>query len=88
VDRCRKQANVCRRGNIRTTANGHAFEYADATPCFLLGDTWWPRDLPLSLAHDDAPVRWARRGVQGFCAFPAPTEVQLHRLIAACPMGQ
>ena len=26
---------------IRATPNGHAFEYADGTPYFLLGDTWW-----------------------------------------------
>jgi len=37
----RKQ-NICRRGFIRPTANGHAFEHADGTPFFLLGDTWWP----------------------------------------------
>ena len=26
---------------LRPTANGHALEYGDGTPCFLLGDTWW-----------------------------------------------
>ncbi|MGC9348871.1 MAG: DUF4038 domain-containing protein [Anaerolineae bacterium] len=36
-----KSANPNRRGMIRATANGHAFEYADGTPYFLLGDTWW-----------------------------------------------
>ncbi len=34
-------ANSCRRGMIRSSRNGHAFEYADGTPFFLLGDTWW-----------------------------------------------
>ncbi len=34
-------ANPCRRGMLRATANGHALEYADGTPCFLIGDTWW-----------------------------------------------
>lgn len=34
-------ANPCRRGFLRPTPNGHALEYADGTPCFLLGDTWW-----------------------------------------------
>jgi hypothetical protein len=34
-------ANPCHRGMVRATANGHALEYADGTPCFLLGDTWW-----------------------------------------------
>jgi len=37
-----KQENLCRRGMIRATDNGHAFEQADGTPFFLLGDTWWP----------------------------------------------
>lgn len=34
-------ANPNRRGFIRSTKNGHAFEYADGTPFFFLGDTWW-----------------------------------------------
>lgn len=36
-----KKANPCRRGMIKASANGHAFEYADGMPYFLLGDTWW-----------------------------------------------
>jgi len=36
-----KQENSCRRGMIMASANGHAFEYTDGTPYFLLGDTWW-----------------------------------------------
>ena len=36
-----KEENACRRGMLRATPNGHALEYADSTPCFLLGDTWW-----------------------------------------------
>ena len=36
-----KQANPNRRGFVKTSANGHAFEYADGSPCFILGDTWW-----------------------------------------------
>ncbi len=34
-------ANLCRRGMVRPTSNGHAFECADGTPFFLVGDTWW-----------------------------------------------
>jgi len=37
-----KQENPCRRGMVKASANGHAFEWADGTPFFLLGDTWWP----------------------------------------------
>ena len=34
------RANPTRHGFLRATPNGHAFEYADGTPFFLLGDTW------------------------------------------------
>jgi len=40
-DEAEKKENPCRRGMIKASANGHAFEYADGTPFFLLGDTWW-----------------------------------------------
>ena len=36
-----KQANPNRRGTIRATPNGRAWQYADGTPFFLLADTWW-----------------------------------------------
>ncbi|MHB1037025.1 MAG: apiosidase-like domain-containing protein [Pirellulales bacterium] len=36
-----KSKSPCRRGMIRPTANGHALEYADGTPFFLVADTWW-----------------------------------------------
>jgi hypothetical protein len=36
-----KAANICRRGFLRATRSGHAFEHADGTPFLLLGDTWW-----------------------------------------------
>jgi hypothetical protein len=32
--------NPNRRGFVRATSNGHALQYADGTPFFLLGDTW------------------------------------------------
>ncbi|MGE5487278.1 MAG: DUF4038 domain-containing protein [bacterium] len=35
-----KRANPTRRGFLRPTANGHALQYADGTPFFLVGDTW------------------------------------------------
>jgi len=37
-----KEKNICRRGFLRPTANGHGLQYADGTPYFMLGDTWWP----------------------------------------------
>jgi hypothetical protein len=35
-----KLQNPNRRGFIRPSANGHALQYADGTPFFLVGDTW------------------------------------------------
>jgi hypothetical protein len=33
--------NPNRRGFVKSTKNGRALEYADGTPFFMLGDTWW-----------------------------------------------
>ncbi len=33
--------NPNRRGFIKSSSNGRALEYADDTPFFMLGDTWW-----------------------------------------------
>lgn len=35
-----KEENPNRRGFIRPTPNGHALQYADGTPFFMIGDTW------------------------------------------------
>lgn len=36
-----KTENSCRRGMVLASKNGHTLEYADGTPFFLVGDTWW-----------------------------------------------
>lgn len=46
-------ANPCRRGFLRATANGHGLEYADGTPCFLIGDTWWATPTHRFRWYDD-----------------------------------
>lgn len=33
-------ANPNRRGFVKASANGHALQYADGTPFFMVGDTW------------------------------------------------
>jgi hypothetical protein len=33
--------NPVRRGMVRASADGRRLEYADGTPFFLIGDTWW-----------------------------------------------
>jgi len=35
-----KKQNPNRQGFVRVSQNGHALEYADGTPFFMLGDTW------------------------------------------------
>ncbi|MHC4113286.1 MAG: apiosidase-like domain-containing protein [Planctomycetota bacterium] len=52
-----KQENPCRRGMIKASANGHAFEYADGTPYFLLGDTWWSTSTFRYRWYDDKKQR-------------------------------
>jgi hypothetical protein len=52
-----KRENPCRRGFIRPTENGHAFQYADGTPYFLLGDTWWSAPSFRYKWHDDGEER-------------------------------
>jgi hypothetical protein len=36
-----KEENPNRRGFIQATSNRRALEYADGTPYFFIGDTWW-----------------------------------------------
>ena len=36
-----KQENPCRRGMVVPSPNGHALQYSDGTPVYLLGDTEW-----------------------------------------------
>jgi hypothetical protein len=48
-----KMTNVVRRGFIRPTANGHAFEQADGTPFLLLGDTWYAASTQRFPWYDD-----------------------------------
>ncbi len=51
-----KAENLCRRGLLRPTTNGHAFEQADGTPFFMLGDTWWSTPtFRFRWTEDDTP---------------------------------
>jgi hypothetical protein len=74
-----KRLNPNRRGFLRATANGHALQYADGTPFFLLGETWlgastWRLPLtgePVEPNYEPGPgitfqqaVAWRKR--QGF----------------------
>jgi hypothetical protein len=61
-----KQANPLRRGMIRSTANGHAFEYADGTPMFWLADTWWACMTQRYFWHEDDKPRSVGTSEAGF----------------------
>jgi hypothetical protein len=58
-----KEENPNRRGFIRPTSNGHALQYADGTPFFMIGDTWlagstWRlpfRDAPTYDSYEPGP---------------------------------
>ena len=52
-----KADNPLRRGFLRPTANGHAFEYADGTPFLLLGDTWYAAATHRFKWYDDDRAR-------------------------------
>ena len=48
-----KEDNACRRGFIKPDSAGHSFEYADGTPYFLVGDTWWAAPTYRFHWHED-----------------------------------
>jgi len=48
-----KLRNPCRRGFLRPSSGGHAFQHADGTPFLLLGDTWWPTGTFRYFWHED-----------------------------------
>jgi hypothetical protein len=58
-----RQENANRRGFVRATPNGHALQYADGTPYFMVGDTWlagstWRlpfRNAPTSDQYEPGP---------------------------------
>ncbi|MFW5890794.1 MAG: DUF4038 domain-containing protein [bacterium] len=52
-----KDENPCRRGFIRASENGHVLKYADGTPYFLLGDTWWSTPTYRFKWYDDDEKR-------------------------------
>ncbi len=52
-----KEANPLRRGFVRATSNGHALEYADGTPFFAIGDTWYAVGTNRFRWYDDQKER-------------------------------
>ncbi|TKJ33706.1 MAG: hypothetical protein CEE38_20200 [Planctomycetes bacterium B3_Pla] len=82
-----KEENPCRRGMIRASANGHAFQYADRTPFFLLGDTWWSTPTFRYRWHDDDTPRpiGPNAGFKDYVRFRREQGFNCFAMIAAFP---
>ena len=82
-----KQDNPCRRGMIKASANGHAFEYADGTPYFLLGDTWWSVPTFRYRWYDDDKQRpiGPEAGFKDYVRFRRKQDFNCIAMIAAFP---
>ena len=52
-----KTENSLRCGFLRATTNGHALEYADGTPFFIIGDTWYATGANRFRWYDDDTER-------------------------------
>ena len=82
-----KEENACRRGMLRATDNGHALQYADSTPCFLLGDTWWSTPTFRYPWHDDDERRpiGPSMGFKDMVRFRKEQGYNLIAILAALP---
>jgi hypothetical protein len=79
-----KEANLCRRGFLRNTGNGHAFEHADGAACFLVGDTWWSMGtFRFPWNQDDTPE--TPRSFLGYVALRKSQGYNCVAIIAALP---
>lgn len=80
-------ANPNRRGMIRPSANGHAFEYADGTPFFLMGDTWWATPTFRFRWYDDDRSRplGPEAGFKDYVHFRRRQQFNTIAMIAAFP---
>jgi Protein of unknown function (DUF4038)/Domain of unknown function (DUF5060) len=82
-----KRDNPCRRGMVRPSANGHAFQYADGTPYFLIGDTWWATPTFRYRWRDDDTPRplGPEAGFKDFVAYRRKQDFNCVAIIAALP---
>ncbi len=82
-----KQANPLRRGFIRATPNGHALEYPDGTPYFVIGDTWYPAGTSRFRWNDDERERpiGPEAGFKDFVKFRQAEGYNWISMIAAFP---
>lgn len=86
-DEAGKKENPCQRGMIKASANGHAFEYADGTPFFLVGDTWWATPTFRFPWYDDNKTRpmGPGAGLKDYVKFRKDQGFNCVAMIAAFP---
>ena len=72
---------------ILPSSNGHAFEYADGTPFFLLGDTWWATPTFRFRWYDDDEPRplGSAAGFKDYVRFRRNQQFNCIAMIAAFP---
>jgi hypothetical protein len=82
-----KAENPSRRGMIRPSPNGHAFQYADGTPFLLIGDTWWATPTFRFRWRDDDTLRpmGPEAGFKEFVAYRRKQEFNCVAILAALP---
>jgi hypothetical protein len=82
-----KAENPSRRGMIRQSANGHAFQYTDGTPYFLIGDTWWATPTFRFFWRDDDTIRQLgpEAGFKEFVDYRYKQEYNCVAILAALP---
>lgn len=82
-----KQANPLRRGFIRATVNHHALEYADGTPFFIIGDTWWATGTNCFRWYDDDTQRplGPEAGFKDYVRYRKAQGFNLVGIVAAFP---
>ncbi len=82
-----KRENPSRRGMIRPSANGHAFQYADETPFLLIGDTWWATPTFRFRWRNDDTLRsmGPEAGFKEFVAYRRKQEFNCVAILAALP---
>lgn len=79
--------NPCRRGFLRATPNGHGFQFADGTPHYYLGDTWWATPtFRYPWVEDNQPLpSWAKRSFQELVAYRRSQGYNGIAMLAAFP---
>ena len=82
-----KQANPLRRGFVEPTPSQHALQYADGTPCYLAGDTWWATATHRYPLYDDDTPRGLGpgMGLKDMVRFRKAQGYNLIAMIAAFP---